>query len=254
MKNKSALVLSLLLVSTALSGCVGAAVGAGATVGVAAAQEGGITQAATDTAIRVQVADSWFRHSTEMFGKLSMTVREGRVLVTGSVPTPDMRVEAIRLVWQVNGVRQVINEIRVDGGDGVKGYVTDTWVTGNIKSRILLDKYIQSINYTVETVGGVVYLMGVAQDQAELNRVIDYARNTKYVQNVVSYVRLRGEPAPGAAVPPTGTSAPAPVTQVQQPMNNAPAPSYDNSYSGQPSGGNGGIAPVESYSLGTPNR
>lgn len=179
-----------------LSGCVGVAVGAGATAGIAAAQEGGVKGAATDTAIRIQIADKWFKKDVEMFRHLSMTVKEGRVLITGSVPNPDTRVEAVRLAWQADGVRQVINEIRVDNGDSFKTYVTDSWVTSNLKSRILLDKYVQSINYTVETVGGVVYLMGVAQDQMELDRVINYARNTKYVKNVVSYVRLRGDLTP----------------------------------------------------------
>jgi osmotically-inducible protein OsmY len=258
MKNKIALLSILALSATTLSGCVGAAVGAGATVGVAAAQEGGVTQAATDAAIRLQIADAWFKHSAEMFGKLSMTVKEGRVLVTGSVPTPDMRVEAVRLAWQANGVRQVINEVRVDGGDGVSGYVSDTWVTGNIKGRILLDKEVQSINYSIETVGGVVYLMGIAQDQAELNRVIDYARNTKYVKNVVSYVRLRGEPVPGSQTPPT-SRAPAPVTYGNDTngvandgaYSNAPAPAdggYNDVYA-PPAHSGGGIAPVESYPL-----
>ncbi len=202
MKTSSILSAALIAITASglLSGCVGLAVGAGATAGVAAAQEGGLPTAASDAAIRLNIADAWFKKDTQMFSKLSMTVKEGRVLITGSVPNPDQRVEAIKLAWQVNGVRQVINEIRVDNGDGVKGYMTDTWVTTNLKSRILLDKYIQSINYTIETVGGVVYLMGVAQDQKELERVIDYARNTKYVQNVVSYVRLRGEPIPGVPV------------------------------------------------------
>jgi osmotically-inducible protein OsmY len=199
----------ILFVMGALSGCtvVGAAAGAGATMGVAAAQEGGIKGATTDATIRIQIADAWFRHSVEMYGKLDMTVKEGRVLITGSVPSPDMRVDAVRLVWQVQGVRQVINEIRVDGGDGVSGYVTDTWITSNIKSRLLLDKYIQSINYSIETVGGVVYLMGIAQDQKELDRVTSYARNTKYVKNVISYVRLRGEVPAGIQTPTTNNSA-----------------------------------------------
>lgn len=193
MQKKFQIITAIAFTALSLSGCIGAAVGAGATVGVAAAQEGGIKGAASDTAIRLAVTDAWLKHNLDMYSRLSMTVKEGRVLVTGSVPTPDMRVDAIRLVWQAEGVKQVINEIRVDGGDGITGYMTDTWVTGNIKTRVALDKYIQSINYSIETVGGTVYLMGVAQDQKELDRVVSYARNTKYVKNVVSYVRMRGE-------------------------------------------------------------
>jgi osmotically-inducible protein OsmY len=179
------------------------AVGAGATLGVAAAQEGGIRAAAADTAIQLQITDLWLKKSVDIYRRLDMTVKEGRVLITGSVPTADDRVEAIRLAWQANGVRQVINEIRVDSGDGIGGYATDVWITSNLKSRLLLDKYVQSINYNVDTVGGVVYLMGVAQDQKELERVVDHARNLKYVKNVVSYVRLRGE-VPAGVQDPTG--------------------------------------------------
>lgn len=222
MHKKFQIVFALAFTALSLGGCVGMAVGAGATAGVAAAQEGGIKGAASDTAIRLAVTDAWLKHNLDMYSRLSMTVKEGRVLVTGSVPTPDMRVDAIRLVWQAEGVKQVMNEIRVDGGDGMAGYMTDTWVTGNVKTRIALDKYIQSINYTIETVGGTVYLMGVAQDQKELDRVISYARNTKYVKNVVSYVRMRGEqplnapqtgslPQQNSGVPQMPAASPAPV-------------------------------------------
>lgn len=208
---------AIALCACALSGCspLGLAAGAGATVGVAAAQEGGIKGAVTDASIRLQITDLWLKKSADMYRRLSMTVTEGRVLITGSVPYADMRVDAIRLAWQADGVRQVINEIKVDDGNGITGYMTDSWITGDIKTHLMFDKYIQSINYTIDTEGGTVYLMGVAQDQKELDRVLDYARNTKYVKNVVSYVRLRGQTPPGL-LPPTGTNdvqAPAPVTQ-----------------------------------------
>ncbi len=187
----------------ALSGCtpVGMAAGAGATLGVAAAQEGGLKTAVADTAIRLQIHDLWFKKSVDLYRHLDMTVKEGRVLITGSVPTPDIRVDAVRLAWQADGVRQVINEIRVDEGAGVKGFVRDHWVTANLDTRLLLDKEVQSINYTVDTYGGTVYLMGIAQDRDELDRVLDHARNTRYVDNVVSYVRLRGEMPAGVQEP-----------------------------------------------------
>ena len=56
------------------------------------------------------------------FTKLNLTVNQGRVLITGIVQNPDDRVEAVRLAWQVEGVTQVINEIRVAESDGLPGY------------------------------------------------------------------------------------------------------------------------------------
>lgn len=184
-----------------LSGCVGLAVGAGAAVGVAAAKEGGLRNSVGDTAIKIQITDLWIKHDASLFRQLSTSVNEGRVLITGTVPTPDARVDAIRLAWQADGVREVINEINVDKSSGISGYATDAWITGQLKSKLLLDKYIQSINYTVETVNGTVYLMGVAQDQKELDRVINHARTVGRVRNVVSYVRLRGETPPALQTP-----------------------------------------------------
>src|SRR5690606_17604453 len=145
MKNHLRAIAPVVAVSGALllAACspVGMAVGAGAAVGVAATQEGGITEAASDTAIRVQIMDAWFRHDIDMYRKLGMTVREGRVLVTGTLPSPDQRVEAIRLVWQIDGVKQVINEVRVDEqGATVGSYVQDTWITGNVKTLLMFDK------------------------------------------------------------------------------------------------------------------
>lgn len=216
--RKAAVVAALCTVPL-LSGCVGLAVGAGATLGVAAAQEGGLQGAASDTAIRVQIADAWFRHDVEMYRRLGVTVKEGRVLVTGTLPLPDDRVEAIRLAWQVDGVQQVINEIRVDDrGATVGSYANDAWITGQVKTLLVFDKQVQSINYTVETVAGTVYLMGIGQSNNELSRVINHARNTRGVKNVVSYVRLRGEAQAGAAAAPAVSASP------QEPVYRDPVP------------------------------
>jgi len=215
---KSALVAAALLTVPALSGCTGLAIGAGATLGVAAAQEGGIQGAASDTAIKVQIADAWFRRDVEMYRRLGVTVKEGRVLVTGTLPLPDDRVEAIRLVWQVDGVQQVINEIRVDDQGATLGsYAADAWITGQVKTLLVFDKQVQSVNYTVETVAGTVYLMGIGQNQSELARAINHARNTRGVKNVVSYVRLRSEV-------PLPVAGPSVIASPQEPVYRDPVP------------------------------
>jgi len=116
------------------------------------------------------------------------------VLVTGTVQNPDDRVEAIRLAWQVNGVKQVINEIRVADSEGVQGFVKDGWITTRLRTAMTFDRDIQSINYTIDTVQGTVYLMGVAHSQSELDRVVALARTIPGVKQVISYVKPLGQP------------------------------------------------------------
>ncbi len=198
------LLLGLSITPLSLQGCspIGIAAGVGATVGTAASQEGGLKNAARDTAIRLEISDFWFKKDLKIFSRLNLTVQDGRVLITGIVDNPDHRVDAVRLAWQAEGVSQVINEIQVrDEPRSWTQYGRDTWITTQLRGYITFDKHIQSINYSIDTVNGVVYLMGVGQDQAEIDRVIDHARNTAYVTQVISYVRLRGETPPNLQTP-----------------------------------------------------
>lgn len=204
-------VLPFLLVSSmALSGCtmIGMATGAGASLGVAASQEGGLSRAASDLRIQAQINNLWFSYNSDIFLKLDMTVNQGRVLLTGVVQDPEHRVEAVRLAWQPEGVKQVINEIQVADSEGLMGYAKDAWITTRLRTALTLDSEVQSINYSIDTVQGVVYLIGAAQNQAELNRVIEVARTISNVKRVVSYVKLVGKNI--------SDSMDMPVTQAQQ--------------------------------------
>lgn len=207
-----------------LSACspVGVVAGTGASLGVASMQERGIGGAVDDLRIKALISDLWFKYDLETFAKLSLTVDQGRVLITGVVQNPDARVEAVRLAWQVNGVVQVINEIQVADGEGVPGYVRDQWITTRLRTAIMFDSEISSINYSIETVQGSIYLMGVAKSQAELDKVIAAARTIPNVRDVVSYVKMAGE-----QIPQQGASA-APMTAVHgDPVPVTPSTAYE---------------------------
>jgi len=230
---KRALVLTLLSSSLLISGCgpVGMATGAGAVVGMTATKEGGLRGGVSDLSIKAQINDLWFKHSTSMFSKLSMTVDQGRVLLTGVVQNPEDRVEAVRLAWQPKGVKQVINEIRVGEAGGFKSFARDEWIGAELRTRLIGNKGVQSANYNIDVVQGTVYLMGVAQYQQELDRVIRIASAVKGVKEVVSYVKLAGEPisSSGAATTVQGNAY---ATQPSAPMPVAPSSS---SYMNDPS-------------------
>lgn len=191
MKNMSRFpILLLSLCALGLSGCTALGVTLGAATGIATAREGGLSRTMKDTRIQAEINDLWFKYSTEAFGSLDMTVNDGRVLITGVVQNPDHRVEAVRLAWQPKGVEQVINEIRIAESEGIKGFARDSWITTRLRAALVFDKDVQSLNYSIDTVQATVYLMGSANNQAELDRVMEVARTIPDVQQVVSYVRV----------------------------------------------------------------
>jgi osmotically-inducible protein OsmY len=180
-----------------LAGCVEVAAGGAAAVTTAALEERGLKAAVNDNVIRARILDKWIDHSEEMTRKVDIGVTEGRVLLTGIVPNQQMRLDAVRFAWQADGVKEIINEIQVDSSAGIGTFARDTWITTQLISKLTFDKRVSSINYSVETVAGTVYLMGIAQDQAELNRVQNHARNLSHVRRVVTYVRLKDDPRRG---------------------------------------------------------
>lgn len=175
-----------------------AIIGAGAGAGVAAAQERGFSTAATDTRIRLDINHLWFQESEDLYSRIQLQVQEGRVLLSGAVPDPQTRVDAVRLAWQVSGVQEVINEIEVDDETTLTDRARDAWISARLKSRLLGDRDVSSINYSIEVVNQSIFLIGIAQNQIELDRVIAHAKDLSYVRRVVSYVRLK-DTAPTAS-------------------------------------------------------
>tara|TARA_R110002095_G_scaffold210027_3_gene196979 strand:+ start:2469 stop:3206 length:738 start_codon:yes stop_codon:yes gene_type:complete len=193
-KKPDARILMMPVALFALSSCTSLALGTGVFLGTASVQEGGLSRAASDARIQAEINQRWFSYNVDMFTKLDMTVNQGRVLLTGVVQDPQHRVEAVRLAWQPAGVVQVINEIKVADSEGIVGYAKDAWISGRIRAALILDRDVESINYSIDTVQGSVYLMGFAQDQGELNHVVGIARTVGGVKRVVSYVKLVGTP------------------------------------------------------------
>ncbi len=194
MAGSAPFVVVIAFAAVVLGGCAGAAVGGAAIVGVTVAEERSVGDAIDDTVILASVNHQLFQADIELFRAVGVEVVEGRVLLTGNVAMPDDRVEAVRLAWQVEGVNEVINEIQVTDRGGIVDYGRDTWISAQLRTKLLLDKEIRAINYNVETVNGVVYMIGIAQDQAELERATNHARTIPNVAKVISHVRLKGAP------------------------------------------------------------
>ena len=175
-----------------LGGCAGVVVGAGATTGVGALQERGLEVAASDTRLEAEVIGQWLTHNDKLAIKVSVEVYEGRALLTGAVDGDAMRADAVRLTWKVPHIKDVLNEIQIVAKSSLTDLARDTWITTQFRAKLTFDEEVLAINYAVETVNGVVYMIGIAQNQTELDRVFGHARDIEYVRNVISHVRVKG--------------------------------------------------------------
>ncbi len=88
---------------------------------------------------------------------------------------------------------KVINEIVVELKN-MKDSANDTMIESSIGSKLLLEKNLHSTSYKISVNDGIVFLLGIAQNQDEMNKVLSIASSTKGVNKVVNYIILKTDP------------------------------------------------------------
>ncbi|MDH4573575.1 BON domain-containing protein [Salinicola acroporae] len=89
------------------------------------------------------------------------------VLLTGQVPSDELKQRATEITRDVRSVRQVHNELMVSANTPVSQRMTDTWITGRIKANLVANEDLDANLIRVITENGTVYMMGlVTQQQA----------------------------------------------------------------------------------------
>jgi osmotically-inducible protein OsmY len=189
-------IIRIIILSFLLSACIPVAVGTVATTtGIVAAQERSTGSAVDDTGIYWKIKNLYLQQNAQdLLAGVGVTVIEGRVHLTGNVDTPETRIDAVRLSWQPKGVKEVINEININNEKTLKNAVLGKVLKAEISAQLVAAKGISSLNYSIEVVNSVVYLMGIAQNQEELDRVTEIISKTNGVERVVSHVIMKDAP------------------------------------------------------------
>lgn len=190
MKTITSLLLTILIITQ--SGCIPLLIGtAVTTASVVSMQDKSLGATIDDTTIMIRINKELLNHN--LFSPIKVKVNEGRVLLIGNVDSVEKQVTAERVAWEQKGVKEVINKIKMlDNGsnNSITDIAKDSLITTKIRAKILRGKNVKSVNYSVNTADGVVYLMGIAQNSKELNEVIKIIKGVKEVKEVISYVRF----------------------------------------------------------------
>ena len=179
------------LASTMTAGCLPVVVGGAAVVGTnLALEKRSLGDAVQDTSIRAQINQRWIAHDLDLAYRIELIVTEGRVLLTGRATNATMRADAVRLTWTVDGVKEVIDEIIIDPSTDLQQSTSDNWINARMRTLLIADTAIRQSNYSINTVNGVLYLIGTARTHEELDKVLAHARSIPNVKRVVSYLRV----------------------------------------------------------------
>ncbi|GGI86678.1 BON domain-containing protein [Legionella impletisoli] len=192
MKRKTAVIIGVLLFSSALTGCVGNIL-TGATLFY---DRHTLYKQAGDFQLGANVGRTLYKDTTFKCDHCAIdyAVFNGDILLAGHVPNRALKQEAERRVKQLSGYRRLFVQISLE--QAPRDTLEDSWITAKIRSGILADSDINPKKFKVITSDQIVYLMGdVLPEQAR--KVILIARETSGVRRVVKlfkYFHLSDQP------------------------------------------------------------
>ncbi len=146
-------------------------------------------RSAGDTTTNTAVKNKLVADPTTSAAKIDVDTSNGVVTLSGKVPTAAERSEAERIARNTQGVRQVVNNISVEGGEkGAEGTSSDTVILGSIKSKYLANGIIGT---NVDVNNGEVTITGEVDNPQEKARAEEIARQTSGVKSVKNQLTIK---------------------------------------------------------------
>ena len=164
--------------------------GVGAIAISSTAQEKGLGTSINDKVIFVKLRNAIYDWNPSVSENISISVDSGSVLITGKLKNIDTKIELTKVIWEINGVKEVNNKIQISETNNIKNIAKDLASLGEIRARIMSDKSINSINFSIDVVNDKAYISGVATNELEINLVKSHASSARFVKEVYSYIVL----------------------------------------------------------------
>ena len=144
-----------------------------------------------DATIKVNISAKFLDAGNNLFININTTVLEGRVLLTGLVNNQEERIEAVRLVWEVEGISEIINEIEIGNRESIKDYANDLWINTQAKGLAAKTIGLRSVGYNFETIKGKIYVAGITSRPDQLEELVNALKTIKGVKEIINYVIIK---------------------------------------------------------------
>ena len=156
----------------------------------AASKEKGLGTSINDNIIKTKISNLIYKYNRDLIADTKIFVNNGSVLFTGKLNTSEDKIEFTKLAWNIRGVKEVNNEVQLTDKTSIKNIARDIASLGEIRARIMSDKSINSINFSIDVVNDKAYISGVATSELEINLVKSHASSARFVKEVYNYIIL----------------------------------------------------------------
>ena len=183
--------LFLLIIFLNLQSCAAPILGGvGAIAFSSSAQEKGLGTSINDKVIYVKLRNAIYDWDPSVSQKISISVNSGSILITGTLNNIEKRIELTKVIWEVNGVKEVNNEVQISETNNLKNIAKDLASLGEIKARLMASKQLNSLNFSIDVVNNIAYISGIASSEEEISLVTQIAQEARFIKEVQNFVKV----------------------------------------------------------------
>ena len=176
-----------------MSNCAVIGIATTATTGAIIAEDRSVGDIIDDKGIAIKIRHQYVKNSVDgSLRGISLEVYEGRVLLIGYVKDVEYKDEAEKLAWMIRGVKEVINDVAISQ-ENEASLPKDMLIYEVLRSKFLVNKEIHSVNYKMMVYNKVIYLLGVAETQKELETALSVAGEIQGVKKVKNYILVKSD-------------------------------------------------------------
>ena len=183
-------IINLFIIFLLVNSCTIVVSTAGSLVGNATTSARGFSGTIEDTYLMSKIVSKITLMKLSNFSNITVSVNNGKVLLAGNIEDQEKRLELIRKVWWIDGVKEVYNELEIGSQIPFSEKTEDFIFEVKIKNRLLLEPGIFSNNYSVNVVNGNVYVMGISSNIEEKTKIENFLKNMNDIKKLILLVDI----------------------------------------------------------------
>ena len=137
-----------------------------------------------DNKAEMDMRFSIYRNKAISDTNVSVTIWNAVVLLTGEVPDQQTIDRILDIAKSHHYTRQVVNRIELAGRTNIASRVNDSWLTGRVKTALVISGTVDPTRFKVVTERANVYLMGLVTS-AEATEAVMIVRSVPGVVRVI---------------------------------------------------------------------
>ena len=122
-------------------------------------------------------------------GHVNVTSYNRKVLLTGEVPSDELKAQAEQTAAAVPNVQAITNDLQVAGASSLSSRCNDAYITSKVKARFIDAQRFSANHVKVVTEAATVYLLGMVTE-GEAKAAVEIARTTAGVRKVVNVLEI----------------------------------------------------------------